>query len=69
MKFITDLIVRLLGYAFLVFTLKKQGREEERLEAQKEELDAVKDANNIRDRLKHDPDYARRVRDRFTRHD
>lgn len=32
-----------------------------------EELEAMQDAKAIRDRLKRDPDFTKRVRDRFTR--
>lgn len=46
---------------------KKAGANEERLENAEHELEEIEEANRIRDRLEHDPEYRERVRDRFTR--
>lgn len=46
---------------------KKAGKTEQKLEASEKVIDDVATAKDARDRLRSDPDYARRVRERFTR--
>jgi len=46
---------------------KRHGKAEAELEQAQDELEAVDEANRIRDRLESDPEYADRVRERFTR--
>lgn len=44
-----------------------KGRRDKGSKQTREELKAVKDAKKIRDRLNHDPDFVKRVRERFKR--
>lgn len=44
-----------------------QGRAQERIDADGQKVQALVRAARIRDRLMHDDDFARRVRERFTR--
>lgn len=46
---------------------KDAGKIEAERDAAEEQLDDIHKANKIRDRLDSDPEYAKRVRDRFTR--
>jgi hypothetical protein len=51
------ILVWLFGY--------KAGRDAVVKKSQKETLEDIDEANETRDKLKHDSDYAERVRDRF----
>lgn len=52
---------------FLRRDSRKRGEAEAVNKAQSEVLDDVEKANDARDRLRADPDYAEKVRNRFTR--
>tara|TARA_B100000686_G_scaffold353795_1_gene460849 strand:- start:1683 stop:1913 length:231 start_codon:yes stop_codon:yes gene_type:complete len=58
--------------AFLAFLWainhgKSDGKTEQEAEHNEDMLQAVKDANSIRDKLKSDAGYAKRVRDKYSR--
>lgn len=59
--------VIVLGLVVLVFRLEGQGRQREQNDRMKQVLDDIHTATRARDRLDHDADAAKRVRDRFTR--
>lgn len=52
---------------FLVWLAFRNGRVTEKSSKESEINEAVRRALLVRDRLQRDPDYARRVRERFTR--
>lgn len=47
--------------------IKKSGQTQEKLTKEEEINEAVRKGLEVRDRLQRDADFARRVRDRFTR--
>ncbi len=57
----------LFSFAALLFMARRAGKKEEALDKEEEINRAVLKAALYRDRLDHDPYYARRVRGRFTR--
>lgn len=62
------LVVVFAGFLYFVLrSVKNSGKVEERSATQAEVLHDVQDAEKIHDRLRNDPDYAKRVRERFTR--
>jgi hypothetical protein len=60
-------VTLLLAILALFYTFEKQGRNNEQNDEMQQVLDDIHTANMARDALESDPDFARRVRDRFTR--
>lgn len=66
----TGLLLCLLGAGLLAlacYASYHAGKSDRKAEELDEHLSASTKASGIRDRLRRDPDYARRMRDRFTR--
>ena len=59
--------VSLLALIALVYKIEGQGRKAEQNEQMKGVLDDIEATAAARDRLRHDPDDVKRVRERFTR--
>lgn len=59
--------IGMLLVAALAFFARMSGADRERADTQGEKLDAAQEAKAARDRLRSDPAYRERVRDRFTR--
>lgn len=55
--------------AAALFLARRSGEDALKAKRTQEEIDAVEQANLARDRLRSDPRYAIRVRERFTRHE
>ncbi len=60
-------VINVLMWLGAVFWIFRLGKQKQQLENERERNEKNRDANTLRDRLRSDPSFAERVRERFTR--